>query len=459
MPQYNKYPCRRKFEQVDVSIDGDVLPFPAQVFPEVVRKFVEEAAESCNCPVDFVAVPTLVTMGAAIGSFLQVEVKGGWTELPQLWAAVVGETGSGKSPALKHATKPLANLQRRMSRENKERRQEPGRDNPITRVPPRQAMTTDVTTEALSELMDANPRGVTAVRDELAGWMRGMNEYKARGRGSDRAFYLSLWSGSPVAINRKTLDVPICIDKPFVAVAGCIQPDMLSEFDDERGREDGFIHRILFAYPEPVPRKWSGAELRPETCEGFDSLFLEMRRVPTSNTPGDDSLVLPLSLEAKKEWVSWVTRHNSEFPELPSSLRGPWSKMISYCARFVLILHVAKSASEETFNRQVGKESVSSAILLAEYFKSHARKVYQHVRVEARDQRLAAAIEWIRSQPAREVSRRQVVTAGVAGCRNNESADVLFGDLEAAGWGKITRQKPKTGGRTKVGFRMSDGDG
>ena len=111
-------------------------------------------------------------------------------------------------------------------------------------------MVEDTTIEALAVVLEDNPRGVLLARDELSAFVRGMDQYKNH-RGSDRQFYLSAWSNSPVSVDRKNLEEPIFLARPFVGVVGPIQPGVLPELIANRqGREgDGFLDRFLFSYP------------------------------------------------------------------------------------------------------------------------------------------------------------------------------------------------------------------
>ena len=59
------------------------------------------------------------------------------------------------------------------------------------------------------------------------------------------------------------------LDNPLVGVAGCLPPDMLGLLADERGREDGFVHRLLFACPDPVALQWTEAVVSDAALEGY----------------------------------------------------------------------------------------------------------------------------------------------------------------------------------------------
>jgi Protein of unknown function (DUF3987) len=93
------------------STNEAVCPFPVDVLPPPLATFVHEAAAALPCPMDFVGVPMLAFLGAAIGTRRVIEVKPGWYEAPVLWTAVVADLGSKKSPALGYATLPLKSLQ------------------------------------------------------------------------------------------------------------------------------------------------------------------------------------------------------------------------------------------------------------------------------------------------------------------------------------------------------------
>jgi len=46
---------------------ADAEPFPIDVFPESVARYIRSVSGAVNCRPDYVALPVLVTAGAAIG--------------------------------------------------------------------------------------------------------------------------------------------------------------------------------------------------------------------------------------------------------------------------------------------------------------------------------------------------------------------------------------------------------
>ena len=61
----------------------------------------------------------------------------------------------------------------------------------------------DITIEALISRLQENPRGLLYYRDEGTAWILSMNQYRDRGRGADKEFWLSAWAGDEVKVDRK----------------------------------------------------------------------------------------------------------------------------------------------------------------------------------------------------------------------------------------------------------------
>lgn len=373
---------------VSVPVHEDPLRFPIEALPPVLRQFATETAAALPVPVDLIAVPSLVCAGAAIGARHAIRLKPGWTERPALYAALVQPPGTLKTPALTAAAAPVqtrqaelsagyrtalqvyeteqANYTREFDAYRKGKREEPP-ERPEKPIRAR-TWTADVTVERQATLLAENPRGVLILRDELTAWVKSLNQYKG-GKGSDRQFYLSAWSGAAVAVDRQGKE-PVLIDHPFLAVVGCVPPDVLPELDDEGGKEDGFIHRVLFAYPEPVPVRWTEATVAPAVATAYDALFRQLYDLPP---PDGQPIILGLTLEAQRFFRDWHDDHcrETEGETLPLGLRGFYCKLKGYGARLALIHALCTDPTASV----VGVESVAAAADLVDYFKAHAAKV------------------------------------------------------------------------------------
>mgnify|MGYP003350029751 CR=1 FL=1 len=55
----------------------------------------------------------IVALAAAVGTTRRLELKRGWSAPPILWAAIVGESGTAKTPAFKLVMRPARDRQRK----------------------------------------------------------------------------------------------------------------------------------------------------------------------------------------------------------------------------------------------------------------------------------------------------------------------------------------------------------
>src|SRR5262249_41377548 len=157
-----------------------------------------------------------------------------------LWLAVVAVPGSVKSPAQEAAMAAVDEQERRADKDHKERLAKYLKDlavwestptkerDPKPQRPIRDEFySTDLTWEALVPLL-GRAHGLLIAQDELTGWVRSHDLYHG-GKGPDRQRWLSSWSGSPIKVNRKSLEDSLYARDYVLPVIGGIQPDLLPE--------------------------------------------------------------------------------------------------------------------------------------------------------------------------------------------------------------------------------------
>jgi hypothetical protein len=383
--------------------------FPTDAMPEPCRALVTEASAAIGCPPEFVGLSMLVTLGTAVGNARVVRLKAGWEDGATIYAAMIADPGEKKTPAQKVATEPAVKLQARLREEyrraadehKREMRQHEvnKRDNAKQGLPAdpepeapvmERSVVEDVTVERLADLLGETPRGILQARDELAGWVKAMDQYKSGGKGADRQFYLSAWSNNYVAVDRKNRAEPLMLQRPFVGVLGGIQPEILPEIGE--GREDGLLDRFLFAYPDPVLSSWTDDEISDEARDRYAGLYGKLRNLhmPTGELGDPEPTRILFSPDAKEVLVQAIDAHRGEMtrPGFEARLKGPWSKLEAYLARLCLVLAVSRAAAERAPER-IEVRDVLGAVVLLDYFKGMARRVHARLHGENPEMRLA----------------------------------------------------------------------
>jgi len=321
--------------------------FPTDTLPEWVRAFVEHSARALGVPTDLIAIPVLVDISVGIGNNWRIQLKPSYQESASVYGAIIGNPGVMKSPALQAGLRSLRF--------------------PHNAEPGNRRFTSDVTTEKLAELLDKHPRGILLYRDELSAWVRAMNQYRS-GKGADRQFYLQARGGSPLTVDRIN-GTDIFVLHPFLSIVGTIQPDMLSELEDAHGREDGFLARPLYAWPDPVPVRWTDEEVPDAVISEYDRHLQALYDLPDNDEP----VVLSLTPAAKGFFTDWHDVHceEGENANFSSFMQAVYSKLKGYCGRLALI-HAVTSNPDTV---EVDVESIAAAAAQIEYFKRQAFKV------------------------------------------------------------------------------------
>jgi len=392
---YKKGFGSRLVKQIEIKekpeIEKKDLIFPIDIFPQEIQSYIIECNKTLNSSIDYMGCSMLWLASVVIGNSVQVEVKKGWTETASLWIALVGKAGIGKTPSISNIINPLLWLNNReikkyikhrdkydnyvkLDKKQKEYTEE------IKEPIKTQFIANDITIEALVDLHQESKNAIGVFKDELAGWFKDMNKYRA---GSDLEFWLSSWSGKPVNLNRKTVKSSF-VDKPCIPVLGGIQPNIFNLFYTEENKDNGFVDRMLLSYPDLTVNNYSEEEINQDLLEWFNNSmikFFDTIKYKVIEYDNDFEIVPQiayLSNEAKKEWV----RIFDELTEIQNSdaeneyMKSMLPKQKTYIPRFSLLLNALNNLYCEGGDiLLISKESMLKAEKLSKYFIAMAKKI------------------------------------------------------------------------------------
>lgn len=358
----------------------DLCEFPLEVYPESLASFCQAVTDRTDSPLDFPGVASLVVGASSIGASRRVKIVPGWYEAPCFYAAIIAPPGSGKSPAIGRVQRPVILRQEAAYREWKHKMERLTGARTETKPILEEYYTTDITVAAVTHRLANNPKGILLASDEIMSWVKSFGQV---GLGNDQDFYLSIWNGQPVKVDRKTGDCPVTwISYPYISVLGGVQPKRLPELSSGGRGDDGFLDRFLFSFPEIKTMKpWMPKDYHGT---GTDDLLLSawegaVTRLFDLGLLNEKPQIIHLTQAGWNHACDWF--NNSVLRELedtgfPEYLRGFWLKLKAYYFRFALVLeyiHWAYSTDPEP--TVISIDSLRRAEKLVEYFKCHARRV------------------------------------------------------------------------------------
>lgn len=326
----------------------------------------------------------------------------------------------------------------------------------VDEAPPkrRRFIVNDTSVERVGEILAENPNGVLLYRDELIGFLKGLER---EGQEGARAFYLEAWNGTGRftydRIQRGTKD----IEATIVSVLGCIQPGPLRAYlkgaADRLAGDDGLVQRFqLVVWPEVSKEwqnvdRWPDSEARRVAFETFDYLNrLTPDQVGAERDPfkPDEIPFLHFDPAAQEAFDSWRAdlelrvRSGTLHPALESHL----AKYRSLVPSLALIHHLAEGKTGP-----VGEFALEAALAWVAYLESHAIRLY-------------GAVTGADTYPARALAERilqgdvedgfklraGVYRKGWSGLASQEEAEAAVELLIELDW--LREEKVVTGGRS-----------
>ena len=468
---------------------GELPDFPVDVLTPAWQEWLLRACHGAGVRPEHIAVPLIGVASSLIGTARRVRASTSWSEPMTLWACVVADSGDRKTPGLNvtrraldlieknnsaatsakrlaHAT--LAQKAKEVIKQWKQDREAALKASPPREPPPipTEAIdpgnfiepllyATDPTIERLAALLQARPRGMVLIRDELAGLFANMSRYSG---GSDRPFWLEAWNGGRHVVER--VSGSIVIEHLLVGVIGCFQPDKLAR--SFAGDEDGMYGRFLYAWPSAPdyrPLTNEAAEVEPELQSALTALI----RLPSEDVEGaftpqticlSDGAIA--EFEVFRKWVDntkrgldgherqWLVKGETVVLRLAGTLAYlAWA--ISLGAPPTNGLDGITGALEP---KTIDEQFMTAAIRLwHDFFWPHARAALRQIGSSDRHREARRALRWIKVHGKREVSREDIRREALGQKLDAEQTQGLLDGLEKAGWAK--KDTAKTGGRSK----------
>lgn len=285
-----------------------------EMMPKLLFDYVTDNATRLNTPLEFVAIPLIVSLGSVIGTKVSIfpNMFHDWEIIPNLWGVIIGNPSSRKSPSLDAGTKAIANLvhlakdahndakkayevKKMISKEKgslaekelkelakqaaaiednaekekaeKELQQKAeliidSKEEENAYPALRRYIVDDSTPEKLGELLNQNPNGLLLKQDELAGFLGRLDQ---QGNAEERNFYLECYNGKGSKPIDRIGRGSFIVENLCLSVIGTTQPDNITKYLDKVTKSysnDGLIQRFqLMVQPDAIRGK--GKDLLP----------------------------------------------------------------------------------------------------------------------------------------------------------------------------------------------------
>ncbi len=446
--------------------DADV-PFSSVALFGPLYPYVEALAADCSAPVDYVAHALLVAAGSILSGRIRVRpfTSLSWSVTPVLWIGLVGDPSTRKTPAFENVLKPLYRLQESLDRayanERREhedallynaaatkayendvrtaaRKGEPMPDRPagnsqIHAPRYRRLFVSDVTIEAVGDVLADNPEGILCKRNELAGWYDTIDRYHS----GSKPFWIEAYDGGAHVVDRRSREEPLLLPAVCVSILGTIQPDLVDKILSDP--KDGAAARILFVWPKPTPFNV------PETAVDHSRLFRIYQRLESIGfNEEEDGRPQPrevvLEPQAADRFERWVKKTERAVQSADGHYAAFLGKAAGTVLRVAVISEFLKAADGgATMPPVISLETLEAAMnWMDTYARPMALKVYGNYSQSPAERDARILLDYLKDRGLEVFNTRELMRAtGPDRMRTMRKAAEMEAAIElltAAGW-------------------------
>jgi putative DNA primase/helicase len=421
---YRRYPAVEwpKPEPIQSELPP-VQAFSEDLLPDSFRPLVRDVTERMQVPMDYPAVVMVLCLAGAVNRRAMIQPKErdtAWAEPANLWGAIIGPPGVMKTPVIQVATRQLVQIQTEWRKQCEGEMEEydraieeweltmsawkeefkaskKGSKKKLASAPERppeaperpklrRLIVNDATFEALHKTMSENSAGVLLLRDEIVGWLAGLEK---AGHETERAFCLEAWNGkNPYTVDRigrGTIHVPACC----MSLLGGIQPGRLRSYlidaIQDGPSNDGLMQRFqMLVWPDLDT--WEYVDRAPNAAaeEQAARIFRKLVELDAENPA-----LFRFAPDAQELFIAWLAELEAKIrgDELHPALAAHLSKYRKLMPVLALLFELADRVSSVGFDGSsvadsqnfVSLEHTRLAAAWCEFLESHARRVYSCV--------------------------------------------------------------------------------
>jgi hypothetical protein len=370
------------------SLISQGIATPPRLFARQLASPLNNLADSLGLPVEPFYVCLLPILGARLkaGTRLAIDPVTDYYAPPIIWAGLVGDSGTLKTPILKALTAPLDELQKEAFEDYQrfysnyetelqqwEAAKKGDRADPKPKPPAlKDLYFSDFTIEAIADSIRYYPEeGYLAHIDELAAFLKSMDAYRS-GKGSDRQRWLTSYGGAALKVNRKSSE-PIYLHRTSISVVGGIQPQVLEkQVLDDPSAEDGLWARFIWVRLPMTTPPGISERSRIDLSPLLKGLYHSLNQI--------EAKTYTLSREAIAFWNEWNAEMSQLIKQEPSGiLRATYPKLKEVAARIALISHIAnaKLASEPLeLETVISGDTLNTAIQFTRWLMAQTKMLY-----------------------------------------------------------------------------------
>lgn len=410
--EYNRYKAQDTYAELYNQF-ADFREFPIDIFSIEIQTALNHYVKKYNCAPDYIYNAFLTGVAMANGT-KAVIIARGRTADGKLWLISVGSSASGKSEGAKSIFVYYRILDDSAKIEYEEKWQVYLKDKTIydaklstlkrtskdglnlkdipdkPEEPERQEyIFGDGTLEAMNRIINNTSDGTLLYIDDFFGWYSQLCKFNNATAASNLAALQKYYDNEfyeTVKQSRAKEENSLNITKHYLNIYGNIQPEIIerSLFNPDL-RDSGFIHRLLFFYPDDTDYQTPPKEaykVPKKHSDYITKLFTTLRNKQYEVTENWNSDFLTVNLDDQSDEVKDLyykyycmldaIEQNKAFNNIIRSNIGRHKKHLS---KLILNLHLLDCINSP-YTNTIKVETVRNAFKLTRYYIAHFLKLY-----------------------------------------------------------------------------------